>query len=149
VTLGLEARQKTGIKVRQPLASLKIKTGTGKLNSEYIELIKEELNVKEIIFDASIVGEVLLDIRINEELKAEGDYRELVRGLQDMRKKTGLTPSEMVSLTIETDKKGRELVDAFREDIKQTVMLSKVEFAENDGEEIKVDELSFKVKIEK
>jgi isoleucyl-tRNA synthetase len=147
VTLGLEARQKTGIKVRQPLATLKIKSG--QLSEEYLELIKEELNVKGVIFDSSIESEVWLDIRINEELKAEGEYRELVRALQDLRKKTGLTPSDVISLIFETSKKGEELVEKFSTDMKKTVLVSKIEFAENDGEQIKIDNLEFRIKIDK
>ncbi|MFZ2150071.1 MAG: class I tRNA ligase family protein [Minisyncoccia bacterium] len=147
VTLGLEARQKTGIKVRQPLASIKVKFG--KLGAEYLELIKEELNVKEIIFDDSISEEVLLDIRIDEELKAEGSYRELVRALQDMRKKSGLTPSDVIALTIATNEDGKALIEKFQADMKKTVLVSNIEFAENDGEKIVVDELVFRVKIEK
>ncbi|MBI2630700.1 isoleucine--tRNA ligase [Candidatus Nomurabacteria bacterium] len=149
VTLGLEARQKTGIKVRQPLASLKVKSEKEKLTQEYLDLIKEELNVKEVVFDNSIEGEVWLDIRIDEELKAEGDYRELVRALQDMRKKNGLTPSDVISLTIETNKAGKELVQKFEADMKKTVLVSSIEFAENAGEKIKIDNLHFRIKIDK
>ncbi|KKP72901.1 MAG: Isoleucine-tRNA ligase [Candidatus Nomurabacteria bacterium GW2011_GWB1_35_20] len=80
VTLGLEARQKAGIKVRQPLAKLEIKNY--KLDNEYETLIKDELNVKKIIFEKrselksserSDLGEVLLDTKITPELKLEGN----------------------------------------------------------------------------
>ena len=39
-------------------------------------MIKDELNVKEIIFDDKISGEVELDTEITPELKEEGDLRE-------------------------------------------------------------------------
>ena len=149
VTLGLEARQKAGIKVRQPLASLKWKVESGKLSSEYIDLIKEELNIKDIIFDSSISGEVELDLNMGEELKQEGDYRELARALQDMRKKIGLTPSDVISLTLETDENGKKLIQKFETDMKKTVLASKIDFGMNDGQEVKIDGLAFKVKIEK
>ena len=42
--------------------------------------------MKEIIFDNFIENEIELDINISPELKQEGDYRELVRVIQDMRK---------------------------------------------------------------
>ncbi|KKP77784.1 MAG: Isoleucine-tRNA ligase [Candidatus Nomurabacteria bacterium GW2011_GWC2_35_35] len=82
VTLGLEARQKAGIKVRQPLAKLEIKNY--KLDNEYETLIKDELNVKKIIFEKrselksserSDLGEVLLDTKITPELKLEGNKK--------------------------------------------------------------------------
>ena len=141
-------RQKLGIPVRQPLARLKLKEG-GKLLSEYLDLIKDELNVKEIIFDNSIQDEVELDINITEDLKQEGNYRELVRALQDMRKKLGLTPNDIVSLVFETNDVGKKLIQKFEADIKKVVLASKIEFENNNGDEVKIDELVFKVKIEK
>ena len=99
VSLGLEARQKEKIQVRQPLAMLKLKVEGEKLSSEYLELIKDELNVKKVVFDNTIANEVKLDTNITEELKQEGNYRELVRALQDIRKKMRLTPSDVVSIT--------------------------------------------------
>lgn len=147
VTMGLEARQKTGIKVRQPLNQLRVKNY--ELGIEYTDLIKQELNVKEVISDSSIEGEVWLDIRIDEELQAEGDYRELVRALQDMRKKIGLTPSDVVMLSVEANDAGKELIQKFGEDLKKTVLVSQVDFEENDGEIIKISDLQFKIEIEK
>ncbi|MDR3519390.1 MAG: class I tRNA ligase family protein [Candidatus Pacebacteria bacterium] len=147
VTLGLEARQKAGIKVRQPLNQLQIKNY--ELGIEYTELIKEELNVKEIKENKNIENEVLLDVKIDEELKQEGDYRELMRALQDMRKKMGLTPSDVVSVVFETDEAGKNLIEKFEADMKKTILASKIKFKESGGEEIKIDELVFKVKIEK
>ncbi len=147
VTFGLEARQKAEIKVRQPLNQLRIKNY--ELGIEYTELIKDELNVKEIKQDKNIETEVELDTKITEELKQEGDYRELARALQDMRKKMGLTPSDVVALTFETDEIGKKLIQKFENDMKKTVLASKIEFKDNSGEEVKIDGLVFKVKIEK
>jgi len=158
VSLGLEARQKAGIKVRQPLARLEIKDFN--LGKEYVELIKDELNVKEVKQNKNLESEVSLDLNITEELKQEGDYRELVRALQDMRKKIGLTPSDVVALTFETNDMGKELIQKFELDIKKTVLVSEIKFKENTGpafaegysearDEIKIDDLVFKVKIEK
>ena len=146
-SLGLEARQKAKIQVRQPLNQLRIKNY--ELGIEYSELIKDELNVKEVVQEKNIEGEVELDIQITQELKEEGYYRELARALQDMRKKIGLTPSDVVILTLETDDVGKELIEKFETDMKKTVMVSKIEFEKNNGEEIKIDSFIFKVKIEK
>ena len=158
VTLGLEARQKAGLKVRQPLGKLEIKNFA--LGEEYTELIKDEINVKEVVENKNIENEVSLDTEITEELKQEGDYRELARALQDMRKKMGLTPSDVVALTFETDDAGKKLIQKFETDMKKTVLVSKVEFKNIEGEparphdegaggEVKIDELVFKIKIEK
>ena len=119
------------------------------LGEEYTELIKDEINVKEVVENENIENEVSLDTGITEELKQEGDYRELARALQDMRKKMGLTPSDVVALTFETDDAGKKLIQKFENDMKKTVLVSKIEFKDTDGEEVKIDTLMFKVKIEK
>ena len=142
VSLGLEARQKAGIKVRQPLALSN--TFGYQLKTSVIDLVKDELNVKKIQ-----IGEGELDVKITPELKKEGDYRELVRAIQDMRKKIGLTPSDMVSLMVETSDEGRKLIQKFEAELLKTILASKIEFKRNEGDEIKIDELVFKVKIDK
>ena len=147
VTLGLEARQKVKIQVRQPLASLEVKNLA--FGDEYIYLIKDEINVKEVVENKNIENEVLLDTKITPELKEEGNYRELARALQDMRKKMNLTPSDVVALAFETNEAGKKLIQKFETDIKKTVLVSKIEFQNNDGDEIKINELVFKVKIDK
>ncbi len=143
VTLGLEARQKAGIKVRQPLQSLKVKSL--KLEEAYIEILKDELNVKEIVEDATLEQDVLLDTHITPELRSEGQYRELVRAVQDMRKKAGLNPSDTIVLSIETDTEGQGIVTTFKDDFLKTVGASELQFTQNEGTEIKIDELVFKV----
>jgi isoleucyl-tRNA synthetase len=148
VSLGLEARQKAKIKVRQPLQKLTI--GYGSFEQQYIEIMKDKLNVKEITVDKSLDQlSVNIDTNITPELKQEGYFRELVRALQDNRKKMGLTPSDMVSLVFETDEMGKNLIQKFEKDLKKTVLVSEIEFKNNSGEEIKIGELIFKVKIEK
>jgi len=102
VNLALAERIIKGIKVRQPLATLKIKNIKSKIqnNDNLLDLIKDEVNVKEIIFDGNINNEVELDTNITEELKGEGLIRELIRHLQDMRKSLGLKPSDRISIFI-------------------------------------------------
>ena len=143
VSLGLEARQKAKIQVRQPLAKLELANLS--LTTEYIELIKDELNVKEV----SAGKEFKLITELTHELKQEGSYRELLRAVQDMRKKMGLTPSDMITLSVETDDAGKSLIQKFEQDIKKIALASKIEFKDTNSEEVKIGELVFKVKIDK
>ncbi len=147
VSLGLEARQQAKIQVRQPLAKITVKNL--KLKEEFIALIKEELNVKEVVEDNSIEKEVELDTVITPELKAEGDYREFVRALQEARKKQGLNPSQPVKITINATKEGKELLKKFSKDLQKVVLAVKIEVKKTEGEEIKIGKIVFKVKIEK
>ena len=91
----------------------------------------------------------MLDTKITPELKLEGNYRELVRAVQDMRKKIGLTPNDVISLVIETNDIGKKLIQKFEVELLKIVLASKIEFKENDGEETKIDELVFKIRIKK
>ena len=84
------------------------------------------MNVKELKEDKNLENEVLLDTDITEELKQEGDYRELLRGLQDLRKKLGLTPKDLVTLSLECDDAGKRLVSKYEENLLKTVLVSKV-----------------------
>jgi isoleucyl-tRNA synthetase len=143
VTKALQLRQKANIKVRQPLAKLKLKAESEKLKVEYLEIIKDELNVKDVEFSSET--DVELDTEITDELKKEGDYREFLRGIQDMRKKSGLMPNDKINLDI--SETAEELVKPFLEDFKKTAGVSSVEFKDTDGEEIKVNDQVFKVKI--
>ena len=153
VSLGLEARAKAGIKVRQPLAMFRIVNQQSTISDEQlIELIKNEVNVKEVLFDvgATSANEAELDTVITEELKKEGQMRELVRGIQDLRKKAELTPSDSIVLTISTTLEGEGLVGLFEEQIKKIVLAKDVVFAEEtEGAEIKVDDILFSVSIGK
>jgi hypothetical protein len=111
VTLGLEARQQANVKVRQPLPNFYY--SPEKLSKEYEEIIKDELNVKSIIFSPETpVGEnlifggsgdikIALDTEITEDLRNEGEMRDLVRQIQDMRKDANLMPSDRVIVHLE------------------------------------------------
>jgi isoleucyl-tRNA synthetase len=148
VTRGLEARQKAGIKVRQPLATLT--ADSTPLGAEYLELIKDELNVKQVVFAAiNGEGQVSLDTHITLELKAEGDFRELVRAIQDLRKIKGFTPSDKVNLSVDTDQNGKTLVGKFDAEIKKAAGVVKIELKPNDGEHIDIDKTEFRIKISK
>jgi len=147
VTLGLQARQEAGIPVRQPLIDLTIKNY--ELDKEYTSIIKEELNIKMVIINNSMSEEVKINTLITEELKQEGQYRELIRAIQDIRKKKGLNPNDVITLTIGTDEAGQELINKFKDELKKAVIAKDVQIKENEGQEIKIDEMVFKVIIEK
>jgi isoleucyl-tRNA synthetase len=94
-------RKEKGIKVRQPLKSLSLKT---KLSPEVLEVLKDEVNVLEIKIDPKQKEEIVLDFEITPELKEIGILNDFVRFVQDLRQDAGLTPKEIVNLRIETNK---------------------------------------------
>jgi len=98
VVLALAERAKVGIKIRQPLNSLEISDKSLKIESDLLELIKEELNVKKINFGKSMK----LDTKITPKLKEEGILREVIRNIQEMRKEAGFLPQDKVSVSYQT-----------------------------------------------
>lgn len=103
--LGLAERASHGIKVRQPLKALILKDNPLGLDEELLGVLRDEINVKEIIVDKKVRlpegKEVKLDVEITEELKQEGLIRELKRGIQDLRQELNLNPSDKVELYLE------------------------------------------------
>ncbi len=114
-TLALSERQNAGIKVRQPLAKLEIKNW--KLGKEYEEIIKDEVNVKEVLENPQLDTEVRLDTSITPELEEEGKMREVIRRIQDLRKEKNLNPGETMEYDLPEEE--RELFAKYREEIKK------------------------------
>lgn len=148
VTTALEARTKANVKVRQPLASLTLNI---EMVKEYNDILAEEINVKKVMFDISQTNRVVIDTILTPELKMEGDTRDLIRAIQDMRKEAGLIPQDVIKLEIETDQTGEELLNniAMADMIKKTVGASDILITKTIGKEIKAGENSFTVSIHK
>jgi len=98
VAQALAERAKSGIKVRQPLQMLQITNSELQNERELLELIKEEINVKEIIFGKELV----LDVKLTPELEKEGIRREILRNVRDLRKDLKITPGFSISNTSTT-----------------------------------------------
>lgn len=145
VNKALEARTKANIKVRQPIAELKI---SNFLEEAFVNIVKDEVNVKKVSTDKDLTS-VWIDEIISPELKAEGYVREFMRGVQEGRKVAGLAPQDRVVLLIETDDSAKSLLESFKEQIIKTVGATGLDFTPNDGVEITAGEHKFKVTITK
>lgn len=147
VSLALEARAKAGIKVRQPLRELKVKSG--KLKVEYFEIIKDEVNVKDVVFDDAISEEVVIDTNITDELKREGILRDFIRAIRECRKQAGLTPSDTATLIVGTGDDGRALLAGFEGEIKDATFLREIIYGKAVGEFFPVGGFSFDLELKK
>lgn len=103
---GLSQRAAAGVKVRQPLGDLYIKGGPAFLDGiddEYLSIIKDELNVKNVWANTHKTGyEVRLDTAITPALKREGMVREVIRNVQSGRKAAGLEVNDRIQLSLST-----------------------------------------------
>jgi isoleucyl-tRNA synthetase len=150
VTLALEARTKSGVKVRQPLKKLEIFWESPSVKFIMDELILEEVNVKELVHSVSEgATTVSLDTTITPELKQEGDVREFMRGVQERRKTEGFAPQDRVELIISTTASGEALLTTFADAIKKTVGATTLTFDANSGDEVSAGEETFRVTLKK
>ena len=142
---GLSKRASEGIKVRQPLASVKlINTISQDTPAEVVQFLidiaKDELNVKsvEIVTDSeseSVQPSVVYDLTITPELKREGLMREIVRHVQSARKQAGLQIDDRIVLSISSDDSEiSQAIDAFADVIKSETLAVELNSVVNESE---------------
>ncbi|MFA5126114.1 MAG: isoleucine--tRNA ligase [archaeon] len=151
----LDERKKANIPIRQALMKLTLSGKSIELSREFVEIIKEELNVKGIEFGKVVSDSVnltdsfnvVLDTKITPELLREGTSREFIRKVNDYRKEMNLTIKDKVVLTVETsDDLIKESLLEFFDEVKKSVQAVELTFAKCDVVESKEVELN-KAKI--
>ena len=142
---GLSKRASEGIKVRQPLASVKLintisQDTPAEVAQFLIDVAKDELNVKsvEIVTDSEsepAQPSVVYDLTITPELKREGLMREIVRHVQSARKQAGLQIDDRIILSISSDDSEiSQAVDAFADVIKAETLAVELNSAADESE---------------
>ena len=142
---GLSKRASEGIKVRQPLASVKLvntisQDTPAEVAQFLIDIAKDELNVKsvEIVTDSeseSAQPSVVYDLTITPELKREGLMREIVRHVQSARKQAGLQIDDRIILNISSDDSEiYQAIDAFADVIKSETLAVELNSVVNESE---------------
>ena len=159
---GLSKRASEGIKVRQPLASVKlINTISQDTSAEVaqflIDIAKDELNVKsvETVTDPeseSAQPSVVYDLTITPELKREGLMREIVRHVQSARKQAGLQIDDRIVLSISSDDSEiSQAIDAFADVIKSETLAVELNSVVNESEkyDAKIEGKLVEISLEK
>ena len=91
-------------------------------------LIKEELNIKNIVYDKSQKELVFLDTELDEALIHEGYARELMRQIQDMRKEAGYKVDDEVFGQWHSDNLDLSTaINKWNDSIKKDVLLNNFE----------------------
>ena len=133
----LSLRTEKGVGVRQPLKSALLAQSYF-VPSEFIKIIKDEVNIKEIDFiddfekkPGFIVDEkkiAAVDFTLTEDLRVEGWARDLVREIQELRKKQNLSISDKINVVVEGKEEYRKAVEKFGEDIKRKIIAQRIDF---------------------
>lgn len=151
----LAKRAEKGIKVRQPLASITVKDekASFKGDEEFMDILKDEINVKKVLFDGSAGEDFALDEAITHELREEGIVRELVRMIQDLRQDAGLRMGDSITLFVDGSEEVRFVVQKHEKKLATDIGAREVHLRRSekfDAEiETKFDELSVWVGIKK
>ena len=138
VQKSLELREKVNIPLRQVLKKITV-MGVN-LEDEFLEIIKNALNVKEVVIKNKDVLEfaVELDTEITKELKLEGIARNLVRNINNHRKKMKLLTRNRIKLYLNTeDDEILEALSKFQNYIKKRVQADIIVTKVDKNKEIK------------
>jgi len=164
--LGHTIRVNSALKVRQPLSELQVQSTNEVVPvvTEWMrEMIKNELNVKDVLDKAAIheteslktnedtTVKVLigLETKLTDELKDEGFVRELTRALQSQRKKMGLQQGETITIKLKTnDQALNKTIERNIESIKKTVSAVSIEFAEEIENPFTIEVESKEIQVE-
>ncbi len=127
----LSLRKEKGIKIRQPLNSLKIKDGVFSFqkspkSQEALNLLKEEINVKTAGFSCEIEKNLELNTIISEELKKEGEIREFMRQIQVLRQESGIIPGQQIKILVAGEKDFISLIKEQKENIKKDLKIKEI-----------------------
>ncbi|MCL4354070.1 isoleucine--tRNA ligase [Patescibacteria group bacterium] len=116
-------RKTSGIKLRQPLSLLEIESSV-LFSPEVQKVISEEVNVKTIKNSKSEKLSIKLDKNITDELRREGQAREIIRSIQAERKKIGTRVDEYINVFLP------DWPMAFEEEIKKKALIKSLKKGE-------------------
>ncbi len=143
VSRALELRQKAGMKVRQPLASLTIEIN---FSPELLDIIADEINVKKVIVSEG--SEMSFDTVLTDELLEEGVVREIIRGIQDVRKKENLDPTVKIKIIVCIDERIKKIFEKSSSAILGVTLVGEIVYSlEKQVHHIVVDGSTFSVSV--
>jgi len=143
VKRSLELRENSKIPVRQVLQKIILKGVS--LKNEYLDVIARAINVRKVIIETGEEKELLVDLdtEITSELRLEGIARNLIRHLNNYRKKLNLSTKNRIDLYLTTNNK--EILEALKtheEKIKKLIqadnIIKNVE-GKMDGKKFEID----------
>ncbi len=161
ITDGLSQRAEAGIKVRQPLRMAEIRGTDAESLAEFQDIINEELNVKSTLFNSKtiVIGDdqsklvIELTMELDDELKAEGLMREVIRAVQNARKAAGLDVDDRIALSLVTkDKALMRALESHKQTIAQETLAEVFSMQAEDysyTHEVKVEQATVTVSLQK
>ena len=114
-----------------------------------VEIISEDMPGWNVASEGRVT--VALDITVTDELKKEGNARELVKRIQNYRKTAGFEITDRITIAIESNSEINDAVAEFGDYIKSQVLATEINIVETgsiaDGVELDMDNYLLKAKI--
>ena len=114
-----------------------------------VEIISEDMPGWNVASEGRVT--VALDITVTDELKKEGNARELVKRIQNDRKTAGFEITDRITIAIESNSEINDAVAEFGDYIKSQVLATEINIVETgsiaDGVELDMDNYSLKARI--
>jgi len=127
-----------------------------KLGDNFVKLSIDEVEISSQDIEGWLVANqggltVALDATISDELRKEGNARELINRVQNLRKDSGLEVTDKIKLSIENNSILAQAVEANEQYIKSETLTAELNFVEviEKGTEIVFDDVETKILIEK
>ena len=147
VSLGLRERDVLRRGLKWPLRKVTISLDKT-INPLLLEIVKAQLNVKNVEIKVSSELKVNLDSAITPELEAEGYAREVSRNVQAFRKTLGLDKKDLIGLCLVVDGDFKEILDSQKDFIKERTNSKEIQIVTT-GEERFKNKTNFNIKDKK
>jgi len=120
-------------------ASIKVDGEDVTLNAETIIVERKEKEDLKVINEGTLT--VALDTKVTEELKKEGYVRDLIRGIQNLRKESGFEVTDRINTTIGGDAELKAAFEMFKDMISSETLTVSIEWKDNlSGTEIESED---------
>ncbi len=117
------------------------------LTSENVLVERSEKEDLKVLNDGTLT--IGLETKITEALKNEGYARDLVRGIQNLRKESGFEITDRIKLTLNGSKELKNAFVQFKDFVSAETLASVIEWDENsNGTKVDAEEFSWLVSIE-
>jgi isoleucyl-tRNA synthetase len=124
----LALRTEKKVNLRWPLKSVSIESKSE--IKDLTEVIKKQVNVKNVLFKKSKLDDIKIDLdfKQDKELEEEGYLREVIRAIQDARKKSNLKKEQEIKLSLKCDDFLKKIIEKNQDYVKSIVNTSLIDF---------------------
>jgi isoleucyl-tRNA synthetase len=117
--------------------SVEIEGKSVELDSEKVLVDRFEKDDLKVLNEGTLT--VGLDSKVTDDLKKEGYVRDLIRGIQNQRKESGLNVTDRIKLTVAGDEKLKSAYLMFVDFICNETLTSEINWADSLPNAVKVD----------